>query len=565
MNPEGYGYFIAPRGKGAPILVELLPGTGGGGGPPASQLVAAIVFRPGAASSGFFVETWPEVQAVMAASPAGVVFVDDGTVSPALVPGATGITDFQGRWELRPYRPNFQAAYSELTVQDGATLKAVYKISGTLQVNLDPGASGVHALDFDYAPNVLGVCNPGMYLEDGAYLAMTLTATIAGCKLPAIGVGGEIYIYVQSHAGFISGTPGVPLFDVSAGAIVNVNMREAALLNSSFLTPIDPSWCLGAGGACNQTFNSDSVTLSGGIVATSAPTNGLIEIDSHLVTLDFLASTPNVLAALQSAGQLPAIGLLAIQYFGFGGSGGGGGGSAGSAFGPGAGGGGSGGCIYQTGSFTFQLANQLDVVLGTGGTAGAAGIAAGGAGGDGGDGNPSSIQDATAGNVLVLLQGSTGGQGGTTGGPAGDGGCSFSNTSGASIGRNRLANNTGFEGAGGAGGAASQPGSDGNFAALSLGFGATGFPNTSGYLGGAGGASAPGQGAGGGGGGQGPYQAGQNGGASSATVGGDGVPPAPNAGAGAGGGAGGTGAADNGGAGAVGALGRMRLQFIAPG
>ena len=39
MNPEGYGYFIAPRGKGAPILVELLPGTGGGGPVPASAIV----------------------------------------------------------------------------------------------------------------------------------------------------------------------------------------------------------------------------------------------------------------------------------------------------------------------------------------------------------------------------------------------------------------------------------------------------------------------------------------------------------------------------------------------
>src|SRR5271166_5635938 len=131
MNPEGFGYFIAPRGKGAPILVELLPGTGGGGGPPASELMAAVVFRPGAPSSGFFVATWAEVQAVMAASPAGVVFVDNGLVSPALVPGTSGVTDFQGRWELRPYRPNFQANYAELTVQDGATLKAVCRISGT--------------------------------------------------------------------------------------------------------------------------------------------------------------------------------------------------------------------------------------------------------------------------------------------------------------------------------------------------------------------------------------------------------------------------------------------------
>ena len=556
MNPEGYGYFIAPRGKGAPILVELLPGTGGGGGPPASQLMAAIVFRPGAASSGFFVETWPEVQAVMAASPAGVVFVDDGIVSPALVPGATGITDFQGRWELRPYRGD-DTNFSTLQVSDGATLKSIAIIRGTLIVQGDC-QSATPSFDFDYTPNVVGTPEPICYLKDDAGIGCSSTNTQPCLVVPA---GATLQFDAQEYAGFVQPSA-VPFIALTNAASV------LAITNHNGTFPND--FVSGAAGTVLYRYNSESLLSSFGHSTGGVPllpgytgTYTKLQDDTQLVIIDVLTSATNVLAGLLG-GFIPTVGKVSIQFEGFGGSGGGGGGQAGAPGAQGVGGGGSGGCVLQAGSFDFVLSNQLDVNLGSGGTAGAAGMAPGGAGGDGGDGNPSNIFDATATNVLVLMQGSTGGQG-AAGGVPGDGGCQFANTTGAStLGLNRLASNIGFPGVGGSGGAAGANGNDGNFAALSLGVGATGYPNTSGYVGGLGGASAALQGGGGGGGGQGPYQAGQAGGASSVSVGGNGVPPAPNTGAGAGGGAGGTGAADNGGAGAVGSLGRVRLLFIAP-
>lgn len=59
---------------------------------------SSVIYRPGAPSSGPFVETWPEVQAILTASVGRcIVYVDNSIVSPAPVPTATRITECYGR------------------------------------------------------------------------------------------------------------------------------------------------------------------------------------------------------------------------------------------------------------------------------------------------------------------------------------------------------------------------------------------------------------------------------------------------------------------------------------
>ncbi|HYX20193.1 MAG TPA: hypothetical protein VFA98_05055, partial [Thermoanaerobaculia bacterium] len=88
-----------------------------------------IIYRPGGTTGGVTVTTWAQVQEFIALRQGTViVYVDDSIVSPALVPGATGVTDCQGRVLFRPAIVD-SLSYSVLQVEDGATLHNVYAIA----------------------------------------------------------------------------------------------------------------------------------------------------------------------------------------------------------------------------------------------------------------------------------------------------------------------------------------------------------------------------------------------------------------------------------------------------
>ncbi|MFI5299993.1 MAG: hypothetical protein ACHREM_18040, partial [Polyangiales bacterium] len=130
----------------------------------------------------------------------------------------------------------------------------------------------------------------------------------------------------------------------------------------------------------------------GGVPGWAVVSNYAQANPATVIEMVFAVAGPslNVLGPLQAAGVLPAAGTLRITIEGFGGTGGAGGGQGGAAGPtPGIGGGASGAVQYSTGSFDFNLADTLDIIVGAGGAFGAAGVAAGGAGGDGGDGLPS--------------------------------------------------------------------------------------------------------------------------------------------------------------------------------
>lgn len=503
---------------------------------------SSIIFRPGGVAGGLVVTTWAEVQVFVALRLGTcIVYVDD-SLGAAHVPATSGITDFFGKGEIRAFRNDRN--YNALTVDDGATLKNLFRIAGTVFV-LGATVGAVPALDWDFTGG-----QPNFFIEETAFVGNSPAATQPIISVPA---AKQIWIYCRSSGGVLM-EANHTLITIGAGGVCGL-WSEGGALEASFGTfGLPATW---AGGVGTSSLLYDSITLSvSGIIplAGSAGTNLIRQMDSNLVEMSFNASANNVLANLIALAALPTAGTLPISVDGFGGTGGGGGGASGAI---GNGGGGSGGCVWQSGWVDHNLAHPLNVVIGIAGGAGAAGVAPGGNGGDGTDGGPSSVLDATTGFTLASLQGSSGGKGGLAAGGGGNGGGTYA---GASISSTIAAgfSAASFGGPGGANGGA-HPGLPGQKGLVSL-------PNaaTVAFAGGTAGASAGGQGGGGGGGGMGPFANGGAGGNATANVGGAGGASTANLGNGAGGGAGGTGAADNGGAGGPGALGFVRLRFIAP-
>lgn len=489
----------------------------------------SIIFRPGGVSGGIVANTWAEVQAFVALRQgACIVYVDD-SLAAAHVPAASGITDGFGRLEIRPH---FSTQYPTLTVDDGATLKSLYRISAPIFLELDC-RSATPSLDWNYAFGP-----PSFFIEGGALIGNAATATQPAAVVP---VGKSLVWSFLNHSGSYMGAAAIALIDLSgAGSTLAVYAFTATFSTGLLVTG-------GVGTSASYNYDSTTLNMTNGLPAMTAAVNTFRQTDSHAVMMSFNASANNVLA-----GVLPAVGTLAVTIEGFGGAGGGGGGAAGAT---GNGGGGSGACAWQSATFDFNLTHRLDVVIGTAGGAGGAGVAPGGNGGNGTDGGPSSALDFTTGFTLASLQGSSAGTGGLAAGGGGNGGGTYG---GASISPTTAAgfSAASFGGPGGANGGA-HPGLPGQKGLVSLPGAATVA-----FAGGVGGTSVGAQGGGGGGGGMGPFANGAAGGNATANVGGAGGASTANSGNGAGGGAGGAGAADNGGAGGAGALGFVRLRFV---
>lgn len=525
--------------------------------------IGSIIYRPGVASGADHVATWAEVQTLIASWDGKcVVFIDDSLVSPATVPGATGITDFLARGELRPFREDVEN-YATLVIEDGATLKGINKIAGTLAVFANT-MSATPAFSWDYTAGAAGVPWPVLYLEDNAYIGTTATATNPAILVAA---ANPLNIVISGQGGVVQGAPAVSVISVANLALLQLFLYSAKLEAGPFSAPtfpISPAWVSGAGSVQIE-YDSSTVALSAGIQNTNAATNTLIQLDTNLVEMTFSSfGVGNVLITLQDGpvAKLPKFGTLLLEIEGYGGSGGGGGGQAGGAA-NGVGGGGSGGCLLQRSFFSFNLADRLDIIVGAGGTPGAAGVAPAGNGGNGGDGGRSYALDFNTNVILAVLSGTSGGQGG---GPSpGLGGATY--PGGVLIpklteGIPAQPYGAGFMLAGGAGGAANTNGSAGQpgvSAQLIPGAGVNWQP-------GQGGISGAGEGGGGGGGGAGVVAPGGPGGDGqpAGTPGGNGGGGAPFSGAGVGGGAGGAGVTDNGGAGATGAMGFVKLRFLMP-
>jgi len=498
------------------------------------------------ASADAFVETWAEVKlAIIAAQGNIIVYVDDG-IAPAHVPGVSGVTDGNGRMEIRPYRPDVNA-FSTLTIDDGATIKGLARLTSTIYLLCDC-QSATPSLDWDYTPNAVGTPMPVLFATDRAALSSTPTSTEPAIIVPA---AQTLLVQFQQEGGVFQ-PPGPALFSVGDGATLLLAAHAAELRDETGINLVPSTWVVGTGQVAFD-YDQSTIYISGGQPQYGV-TGGVHRHNSttDAVEIIFLASTTDVLALYHAEGRISEVGTLHLTAEGFGGTGGGGGGAGGGAA-PGSSGGGSGGVVYSVGSFDLDLSHQLDITLGDGGSAGAAGVAGDGAGGDGAPGTPSFCTDATAAKILWSAPGSEGGKGASA--TFGVGGMAIDQT-GAPL------SSAGFPSAGGDGSLQGVPGKTGNRGALSL-FGADAPGAVNVWEGGAGGTSAGGQGGGGGGGGAGPRASGSVGGNSSGGAGGAGTDSTDNLGNGAGGGAGGAGAGDAGGPGGAGKKGYVRLLFFA--
>ena len=495
---------------------------------------AAVIFRPGAASSGYFVQTWNEVQQAIAQAEGCIDIYVDSSLAAAHVPAASTISDGHGRAKL------LAAAGDQvmvLTVDDGATLKDFTGVGNGLVLEVDT-KSATPALDFTWANN------PKFTVDELSALLSTATATQPACNVPAASFlnllvkgGAEVFMAAAQ-----------PIFSVAATGDIILLALGFVVLRGDFI--IGP-------GTLDFYYDSSAITATvegGGSNVPAFAGVGVvnsIQTDTHAVTMTFNATTANVLGVLASV--LPATGNLFIRAEGFGGSAGAGGGQGGAAGTPGGGGAGGGGCIYSQGGFVHNLAHPLNVTIGAGGAGGAGGAAGGGAGGAGIKGNATACTDGTSGVNLVAFPGS---------GPGSPG-------SGTRFGGSSIANLASITGAttvalpsfGGSGGAGAAAGTVGSVGTVSFNPTATLF-----WAGGTGGTSAGGLGGGGGGGGAGPFAAGGAGGNGIATgsPGNPGANATANAGNGPGGGAGGAAATDAGGKGGDGAAGFLRLSFLIP-
>ena len=539
----------------------------------------AIIYRPGGVSAGDVVATWAEVKSFIQASSNGkcFVYVDDSIVSPALVPGATGITECFGRVVLDVYAGDSDA-FSVLQIEDGATLLNLNRIN-VLEVRCNC-QSATPSLDWNATPN-------------GGFLQLTALAKLSNsftATQPAIVLAGNKDLFLYLSNSFLNlHTPGVPIFSVAAGSALEFDAYDGSV--------VDPGFASGAGTVelvydnATATFftppgvvpalpgigtyapsNVDSVweTKLLDVTTMSAPNVGDVPVfnvdntwhaapapGSVAVVQQFLVSTANIFAGG------PTTGIFPVTFSGCGAGGGGGGGAGGSAAsGAGSGGGAGGGARFKEATVDVDFSHPINVVIGAAGVAGAAGAGGGGLGGDGGDGQVTYILDTTTNIVLCAFLGGSGGTGGNQTNPS-SGGASFPSSQ--FVRTNNVPSNGAFLAAGGGGGAGgstgpASPGESGNFNDCSFGKSLPGIPNWSG--GAAGVAGGVGQGGGGGGAGQGPFGDGGAGGAGGAGSGNPGLSPLANSGAGGGGGSGGDlGGLSPGSVGAIGGSGQMTSTY----
>jgi len=535
----------------------------------------AIIYQPGGVTQGVTVTTWAEVQTFISLREGTVlVYVDDSITSPAPVPTASGVTNCEGRVELRSAK-NDSLASAVLLIQDGATLRDLVMIRG-VEVQCDTQGA-TPALDFT------SVDGGNLLIKDFGALSNATTAT-----QPAITIAAAITLFLNMEEGaLILNAPAVPLFSIAATGLLQMWALDATDLSGA-----NPGFAAGAGnvelnydnasatffGAVGfpvppplpgltgtytktnvdnvwQQFAIDAVTFGAPAVGDAPSFDGTKWIASPLTTQTFLAGATNIFAVG------PTTGTRLVNFRGCGGGGAGGGGSGGTlAGGSGDGGGGGGASMYGDFQVLVDFSHRIDVVIPAAlPTPGTGGNAIGVDGTDGQDGGTCYVLDFTTNTILCAFAGGSGGQGGKAVDIPGLGGANFPS---GQLAGNLTTGSAGFVAAGGNGGSTSAPvnPSPGNQNLTTFGLTPPGpAPNL--YTPGAAGTNgAAGQGGGGGGGGQGPFGSGGAGGDGNAGTGTVGANAPANSGAGAGGGAGGA-AGSAGSDGGVGSIGQISYAY----
>jgi hypothetical protein len=201
----------------------------------------SIIFQPGGTpGNNLIATTWAEVQAFIALRQSTVVVYVDDSIAPCHVPASSGVTDCQGRVEIRPRRQD-GANFSTLTIDPGATLKSLYKLSGTIFLQCNP-TGAVPSLDFDYSVGAFGDnAIPILFVEDNAAIGTATTATTPACVVPA---GQQLNMFMENFAEVFMQSASA-LFSLSAGTIMIVFARSSVFETATSVIP--PTWVQGPG------------------------------------------------------------------------------------------------------------------------------------------------------------------------------------------------------------------------------------------------------------------------------------------------------------------------------
>lgn len=302
------------------------------------QIIArspSIIYQPGGVTGGLVVTTWAQVQQFIALREGTViVYVDDSIVSPALVPGASGVTDCEGRVILMPFKAD-SVLFTVLQIEPDATLQDLYKVGG-MELRCNP----------QNATNSLSFTSPNggfLFITDGSFLSNAATATFPAIDVP----NGKIVSFdLAVDSIFVLHAPAVPFARTVAGAIVNIFAFDATTLGdglvdgaatqlnifydnssaTSFPTPGTPPSMPGFTGMYNP-INTDNIWAQKQIDPTTfnAPALNAVPVfdgtkwQATTVPSGAITGTPNTVAYFNAAGvmtETPTF-LTAIDATGF--------------------------------------------------------------------------------------------------------------------------------------------------------------------------------------------------------------------------------------------------------
>ncbi len=181
-----------------------------------------IIYQPGGVTQGVTVTTWAEVQAFIRLREGAVdVYVDDSITSPALVPGASGITDCEGRVTIKVAKSDSQTT-PVLQIEAGATLRDLLFIVGVeVQSN---ATTATPSLDYT-SPN-----GGNLSISEFGALSNAATAT-----QPAIVVAaGQTFFLHLDTGDLILNAPAVPLFSLAATSTLTPYFFNASVVRDNY-------------------------------------------------------------------------------------------------------------------------------------------------------------------------------------------------------------------------------------------------------------------------------------------------------------------------------------------
>jgi hypothetical protein len=212
-----YGLSIPVGGTGTGLcqdatLKAILGALGDGGtSTPATPFPNAIIYKPGVASAGPNVETWPEVQTAINATNGAITVYLDCQIAPCTVPASSGTTNMLGATTIQSYNLLARTGgvtQQSLTINDGAILNRPKAF-----VNCDIFCADTTTSCLSFNTTV----NP----TDSLFMNNADLALNAGATVPAvvIGASGQLNLYSSFNTTYDSSLAGaVPVIQLGTSA-----------------------------------------------------------------------------------------------------------------------------------------------------------------------------------------------------------------------------------------------------------------------------------------------------------------------------------------------------------